>query len=82
MDKKNYVGSGKAIQNNYGEMLNISVNVAELAKFQNEKWYAKLTITKRKEPDQYGNTHSVVENTWKPTGTSTPTSSSYGNVPF
>jgi hypothetical protein len=37
MEKKNYVGSGKAIQNNYGEMLNISVNVAELAKFQNEK---------------------------------------------
>lgn len=65
MEKKNYVGSGKAISNQYWEMLNISVNVAELQKFANEKWYAKLTITKRKEADQWGNTHSVVENTWK-----------------
>jgi hypothetical protein len=65
-------------------MFNVSVNVAELQKFANEKWYAKLTMQKKKEPDQYGNTHSVMENTWKPAGTwtSTPTSNTYGNVPF
>jgi hypothetical protein len=37
MEKRNYVGSAKAITTQYGEMFNVSVNVAELQKFANEK---------------------------------------------
>ena len=64
--KKNYVGNWKEIINQYGSMLNISLNVDKLNAIKNEKGYARVTITKNREPDQYGNTHSVVENTWKP----------------
>ena len=64
--KKNYVWNWKEIINQYGSMLNVSLNVEKLKEIANEKWYAKVTITKNREPDQYGNTHSVTENTWKP----------------
>ncbi len=34
----------------------------------NEKGYVKLTLSKLPQPDAYGNTHTLYENEWKPTG--------------
>lgn len=45
-------------------MINISICLSDIPedkrqKARNGKWYANFTIDERKEPDQYGNTHSV-----------------------
>jgi len=32
----------------------------------NKAGYVKLKLSKLDQPDQYGNTHSIVENDWKP----------------
>ena len=66
MSDKIYVGSGKS--SNYG--VNISVCLTDLPKehiFEyNGKKYIKLTVNEKREVDQYGKTHSVSVNTWKP----------------
>ena len=56
----------KAITGQYWEFFNISFNVEELKTFQNEKWYVNLTMSKRREADQFGNTHIVCLNEYKP----------------
>lgn len=66
MNTKNYIRwSCKAVQTQYGEILNLSIRVEDLVKIQNEKWYASISISKRKEPSQYWDTHSIVENTYR-----------------
>jgi len=66
MENKNYIkGSAKAVSTQYGEILNLSIRVEDLVKIQNEKGYASITVAKRKEPSQYWDTHSMVENTYK-----------------
>ena len=66
METKNYIkGSAKAVSTQYGEILNLSIRVEDLVKIQNEKGYASITVAKRKEPSQYWDTHSMVENTYK-----------------
>jgi hypothetical protein len=68
MDKKIYVGSGKQAPGY--DLINISVCLTDLPKghifeYKGSK-YIKLTVAKRKEPDQYGKTHSVSVDTFKP----------------
>jgi hypothetical protein len=74
MEKQNriFCGSGKKA-NNY-DILNISVCLSDLPKeFITEaknkngvvKKYIKLKVVGKREPDQYGNTHSVEVDTWK-----------------
>lgn len=72
--KKNYVkGSAKGkVFSNGGEVINLdlkiegriigSTGVIE----PNEAGYAKITISKLPKPDDYGNTHSIYENDFKP----------------
>lgn len=64
MSEKQYLKcSAKARDTQYGEVLNLSIKVEDLAdfcrKFKNERGYLNLTIAARREVGQYGDTHSV-----------------------
>lgn len=67
-----------------GKILKLSFSVAELIKFaeqhKNEKGYLNLIVAARREPGQYGDTHCVSLDTWKPKAGSAPKDSS--KVPF
>jgi hypothetical protein len=74
MSDKIYVGNGKTINTKYGDYLKITVDLDSLIReFENYgfttnagKRKIKLDIPKRREPDNYGNTHAVTIDTWKP----------------
>jgi len=62
-----FVGNG--ISKFDGNLIEISVCLSDVQshKFEyNGKHYVKLKVNKKKEVDQYGKTHSVSINTWKP----------------
>jgi hypothetical protein len=40
--------------------------IEEINKHRNSKGYINLELKERKEPDQYGNTHFIVLDTWEP----------------
>mgnify|MGYP003652977729 CR=1 FL=1 len=48
--------------------MNVSVNLEKLQEFVNEKGYVNMVVSPRKEVGQYGETHSVTLNDWKPDG--------------
>lgn len=64
MADKVYVGRGKEITTQYGSMININISHKDLV--VNEKGYCNLTISKMKQSDKWGNTHSVSINDYKP----------------
>lgn len=67
--KKNYIkGSAREkVFDNGGRVINIDLNVSELAAIANDKGYAKITLSELREPDMYGNTYSIYENDFVPT---------------
>ncbi len=89
-DKKYIGGSAKAVSTQYGEILNLSLKLEDMQAIVNEKGYVNMTVLKRKEPWQYGDTHYVVENDYQknreanggaaPTGPSTKAAEM--DVPF
>lgn len=67
MPEKKYIwGSAKAVTTQYGEMMNLSLKLSDMQAIVNGKGYVSMTVMKKKETDQYGNTHYVVENSYKP----------------
>ena len=66
--EKIYVGSGKSKFE--GDQVSISVCLSDLPKdwkFEyNNKEYVKLIVQKKREVDQYGKTHYVAIDTFKP----------------
>ena len=58
--------SCKSITGQYGEFFNMSFNIEKLSQYANEKGYVNVTMSKRKEPGQYGDTHYFTLNDWKP----------------
>lgn len=62
---KNYVGNGRTITTQYGEMYNISISADKIKDMANEKGYINLTVSALKEKDKYGNDLTVFENTYK-----------------
>jgi hypothetical protein len=68
-EMKIYVGAGIEF-GKYGDV-NIDICLTDLPpehivkSEKNGKKYIKLTVSKKKEKDQYGKTHSVSVNTWK-----------------
>lgn len=67
MADKNYIGgSAKAVQTQHGEIMNLSLKLEDLQKIVNERGYCNISVTKRKEPSKYCDTHSVFENTYRP----------------
>ncbi|MCK4828970.1 hypothetical protein KA005_75300 [bacterium] len=49
-----------------GDILNIDLYVPELEDFATEAGYAKITIYRRREIDDFGNTHYMFQNEFKP----------------
>ncbi len=58
--------SCKAINGQFWEFFNMSFNYEKLKQYVNEKGYINMTMSKRKEPGQYGDTHYFTLNEWKP----------------
>ena len=67
MTDRNYVkGNWKKIDfDNGGYVINFSLNVEDLKRLPNNKWYVKLCISNRKNTDEYGNNITIYENTYK-----------------
>jgi len=59
-------GNAKAIEGNFWEFFNISLNLEDLQQHVNDKWRVNLTMSKRKEVWQYWDTHSLILNEYKP----------------
>lgn len=76
MANKNYIPSSiKAVETQYGELLNVAIKVDELEKIAKNGW-AHITIAERKEPSEKGATHYAFENTYEPKVKTTPDTSS------
>ncbi len=60
--------SCKAVSGQFGEFHNMSFNIEKLQQYANEKGYVNMTMSKRKEPGQYGDTHYFTLNEWTPEG--------------
>lgn len=58
--------SCKAVNWQFGEFFNISFNIEKLQQYANEKGYVNVTMSKRKEPGQYWETHYFTLNEWNP----------------
>jgi len=58
--------SCKAINGQFGEFFNISVNIEKLQQYANEKGYVNMTMSKRREVGQYGDTHYFTLNEYNP----------------
>lgn len=66
MSEKNYIKwSAKAVPTQFWEIINLSLNLDELNKLPNNNGYIRLSVMKKRETDQWGNTHYVVENTYQ-----------------
>jgi len=66
---KNYIkGSAReaAFSRGRGDIINIDLFVPDLDEIANEKGFAKITVYRRREIDDYGNTHYMFENTFVP----------------
>ncbi len=58
--------SCKAVTGQFGEFHNMSFNVEKLQQYANEKGYVNITMSKRREVGQYGDTHYFTLNEWNP----------------
>ncbi len=65
---KTYIewASCKAINWQFGEFFNMSFNIEKLQQYANEKWYVNITMSKRREVGQYGDTHYFTLNEYNP----------------
>jgi|TARA_R100001443_G_scaffold3198_1_gene10150 hypothetical protein len=69
-EEKIYVGSGKQVKD--FDMVNVTLDLSSIKDSQdhvyefNGKKYINLTVSKRKEVSEYGKTHNVTINTFKP----------------
>ena len=69
MEEKIYVGSGT--EKFDGNLVSASLCLSDLpaehmTTGKNGKKYINLNVQKKKEKDQYGNTHYIAVDTWKP----------------
>lgn len=63
MADKKYIGwSAKAVTTQFGEILNLSLKLEDMQEIANDRGYVNMSVMKRREPGQYGDTHYVVEN--------------------
>lgn len=58
--------SCKAINGQFWEFFNISINVEKLQQYANEKGYVNMVMSKRREVGQYGDTHYFTLNEYNP----------------
>lgn len=84
MEEKIYVGSGT--EKFDGNLVSASICLTDLPvehiqTAKNGKKYINLNVQKKKEVDQYGKTHYVAVDTWKPEAKKEVADSS-GDLPF
>ena len=72
--------SCKAINGQFGEFFNISINVEKLQQYANEKGYVNMTMSKRREVGQYGDTHYFTLNEYNPENSQNNNSNSANNA--
>ena len=62
--------NGKATK--YGVKLSGKADkiIEEIKKHTNAKGYINLEVQPRREPDKYGNTHTIIVDTWEPSSDS------------
>jgi len=68
-EQKIYVGGAKEMSGNFGVFHKISFSHNDLNMLMenlNAKGYVNLNMNKRKQPSRYGQTHSLVIDTWQP----------------
>lgn len=73
MSEKKYVGTGRQVDGY--ELVNISIAESKVKDFWNEyngERYLRLGVSKKREPDQYGKTHSVYIDEYKPQADTQP----------
>lgn len=58
--------SCKAINWQFWEFFNVSINLEKLQQYANEKGYVNMVMSKRKEVWQYWDTHYFTLNEWNP----------------
>ena len=86
MEDKIYVGSGT--EKFDGNLVSCSLCLSDLPKehvFEySGKKYIKLNVQKKKQADEYGKTHFVAVDTWKPEPKAEPVSANTGDpdLPF
>jgi len=83
MSNKIYVGGGKVVNGNFGLFHRISFNKKDLETMLNNlnsKGYINLNMNERREPSQYGQTHSLVIDTWEPTNSQEPKNNPQPNL--
>jgi len=75
MSEKIYIGSGKEKHfNDGGSVINLIIGLDGIAQYFKDYGFTtdqgkkklKLVVQKRREIDQYGNSHYVTVDTWKP----------------
>ena len=69
-NEKIYVGGAKEKTGNFGVFHSIRFSAQDVATLQanlNAKGYVNLNMNQRQSPSQYGQTHSLVIDTWQPT---------------
>ncbi len=75
MNEKIYIGNGKEKTfDNGGSIINITIGLDGIKEYFEDYGFTtdqgkkklKLVVSKRREADQYGNTHSVTVDTFKP----------------
>lgn len=67
MSDKKYVGTGRQV--NGLDIVNISIAESKVKDYWSEyngERYLRLGVSKKREADQYGKTHSVYIDEWKP----------------
>ena len=72
MSEKIYVGGAKEKNGNFGPFHSISFSAEDLEVLMqnlNAKGYVNLNMNKRREPSRFGQTHSLVIDTWEPQAT-------------
>ena len=75
-NEKIYVGSGKSKFE--GSLINTTINLSKISKTSKDyifeyggDKYIKLKVVRKKEIDEYGKTHYVEVDTWKPSSSAT-----------
>ena len=66
-EERKYVGNARKITfDNGGHVLNGSLSLENLKAHVSEKGYVRITIAELRKPDNFGNTHSIYINEYKP----------------
>lgn len=68
-DEKIYVGNGKVIKTQYGDLTKISLTAEDVEKLQQnlDNGWVNVVLKERREPSATGFTHYLEVDTWKPT---------------